>query len=470
MALGCMKLGPDYHRPDIGIKTPSSYQHTRNKTITAELEDHWWEVFGDSKLNQLAHEALQNNLDLKKATSKILEVRAQFLQIRAERFPSLSLNAQGKRQRQVKTTSIAGMSSDRETTTYNLSLPASFELDLWGHLARGEESARAILLEAQENRHTVAQTIVAEVISLYFKMESLERRIQLNSKTVKNHENNLELIKKRYKRGLTNILDLLQARRSLAQAKSTLPSLRQELGITQQNMAVLLGHYPRTKPPRQQPEDYFKHLNPVPAGLPSDLLLRRPDIRAAEARLKALNAQVGIATASRFPSITLTGSLGYSSKELDQLLTPDSQLWNIALGIIQPLFDAGRLKAGQKAAEARYQQGMIEYAKKVLTAFSEVEKALLTREEQHRRRELLLNFLAQARISYKVAKQRYLSGIVGFLTVLVAERSLFQAEENLVLADLAILTNRVTLHRALGGGWAQLKDKQGQQTEPTKPI
>ncbi len=425
--------------------------------MTAELEDRWWEAFGDSTLNQLAQETLQNNLDLKKATSKIMEVQAQFFQMRAERFPSLSLKAQGQRQRQVKTTSIPGMSSDRETTTYNLSLPASFELDLWGRLARSEEAARASLLEAKENRHTIAQTIVAEVISLYFKMESMERRIQLNAKTVKNYENNLELINNRYKRGLTNILDLLQARRTLAQAKSTLPSLRQELGITQQQMAVLLGHYPRTKPPRQQPENYFKYLNPVPAGLPSDLLLRRPDIRAAEAGLMALNAKVGIATASRFPSITLTGSLGYSSKELDQLLTPDSQLWNIALGIIQPIFDAGRLKAGQKAAAARYQQGMIEYAKKVLTAFSEVEKALLTREEQYRRRELLLNFLVQARISYKVSKQRYLHGVIDFLTVLEAGRSLLQAEENLVLVDLAILTNRVTLHRALGGGWGTVE-------------
>lgn len=465
-----MKLGPDYQRPDIGIKMPSSYQHSEKKEITAELIDHWWEVFGDSRLNQLVQEALLNNLDLKKAASKILEVKAQFLKTRAERFPSLNLKAQGKRQRQVATTSIAGMSPERETSAYNLSLPASFEFDLWGRLARGEEAVRASLLEAQENRHTITQTIVAEVISLYFKMESIERRIQLNSKTVKNHENNLELMKNRYKRGLTNILDLLQARRTLALAKSTLPSLRQELGIAQQKMAILLGHYPRTKPPRRQPKNYFKQLSPVPAGLPSDLLLRRPDIRAAEAGLMALNAQVGIATASRFPSITLTGSLGYSSKELDQLLTPDSQLWNIALGIIQPLFDAGRLKAGQKVAEARYQQGMFEYAKKVLTAFSEVEKALLTRKEQLRRRELLLNFLAQARITYKVAKQRYLRGIIDFLAVLEAERSLLQAEESLVLVDLAVLTNRVTLHRALGGGWAKLKDKQGQQTKPIKQI
>ena len=193
----------------------------------------------------------------------------------------------------------------------------------------------------------------------------------------------------------------------------------------------------------------------MPPGLPSDLLLRRADIKAAEANLRALNARVGAGKANRFPRITLTGSFGYSSDELDQLLQHQSKLWNMATGIVQPLFDAGKLKAGQRAAEARYEQGVAEYAKTVLTAFSEVERAFLTRKEQIERRERTLSFLVEARATQRVAESRYRRGLVDYLTVLEAQQTRFKAEENLVLVDLAILTNRVALHRALGGGWAE---------------
>jgi multidrug efflux system outer membrane protein len=219
-------------------------------------------------------------------------------------------------------------------------------------------------------------------------------------------------------------------------------------------MAVLLGRYPKTRPPRPQEEQYFKRLAPVPPGLPSELLLRRPDIRSAEARLKVLNAQVGVAKAARFPRISLTGSFGYTSDELDQLVRPESEFWNVALGTVQPLFNAGKLRAGQRAAEARYQQGVIEYAKVVLTAFSEVESALLTRKEQLERRERVLKVLSEARSTQEIAEDRYRRGLVDYLTVLESQQTRFQAEQELVLVDLAILSNRVSLHRAIGGGWA----------------
>jgi len=326
-------------------------------------------------------------------------------------------------------------------------------VDLWGRLARGQEAARADLLQAEENRRTIAQTVVAETISLYLLMESLERRIRIALDKIESYGRSLAFVEGRYERGLTSILDVMQARRALAQAEPVLPSLRQDLGITQQKLSVLAGRYPRTRPPRPQPEDYYKRLQPVPPGLPSDLLLRRPDIKAAEAGLMSLNARVGVAKASRFPSITLTGTFGYSSDELDRLFRPESELWNIALGGVQSLFDAGKLKAGQRAAEARYQQGVAEYAKTVLTAFSEVEGALLTRKEQLDRRDRVLNHLMEARRTQEVAENRYKRGLVDYLTVLVAQQARFKAEEDLVLVDLAILSNRATLHRALGGGW-----------------
>ena len=442
---GCMKMGPDFQRPDTGKLAPETYQHAHADKISVQLEDRWWTIFNDPELDQLVEKVLKNNLDIKKATARILELRSYFVQTRADRFPSLSVQGEGKRQR---------ISPGVETDAYNLSLPASFELDLWGRLARAQEAARADLTQVEENARTMAQTVAAEAITLYLEVESLERRIQITRQSVKNYRRNLALVERRYEGGLTSILDLRQARRILAQAEATLPSLRQDLGIKQQKLAVLLGHYPKTKPPRFQPEDYFKRLASVPPGLPSDLLLRRPDIRATEANLMALNARVGVAKASRFPRITLTGSFGYSSSELDRLFRSENELWNLALGVVQPLFDAGKLKAGQKAAEARYEQGLAEYAKTVLSAFSEVESALLTRKEQLERRDRIVNFLMEARATQKVAESRYERGLVDYLTVLDAQQTRFQAEENLVLVDLAILSNRVTLHRALGGGWA----------------
>ena len=460
---GCMKVGPDFKRPDAGIEMRGSYQHAPAKATVAEPKDRWWEVFNSRELNELVDEVLKNNLDIKAACAKILELKAQFVQTRADRFPDLNLEGKAQRQSQTVTTSVPvlngtniqmqNVEETQRTTTYNLSMVTSFELDLWGRLARAEEAALADLMQAEENRRTVTQTMVAETISLYLKMESLERRIQIATASIENYSRSLTLIETRYRRGLTAILDVTQARRSLAQAEASLPPLHQDLGLTQQKLAVLLGRYPETRSPRLQPEDYFKRLAPVPAGLPSDILMNRPDIRAAEAGLMALNAQVGVAKASRFPRITITGSFGYSSEELSDLFRPESRLWNLAMGIVQPLFDAGKLKAVQKAAQARYQKGVIEYAKTVLTAFSEVEGALLTLREQLKRRDRTVIFLKEARATQEISENRYLRGLVNYLTVLDAQQARFEAEENLVLVDLEILSNRVTLHRALGGGW-----------------
>lgn len=452
---GCVKMGPDFHRPDIGIHAPQSYRHAPGDAVVPRPEDRWWKVFNDPELDRLVEEALHHNLDIKKATAQILEVRSLFVQAGADRFPSVSLEGQGQRQRRPIIGIIPGETFSTKTDTYTLSLPASFELDLWGRLARAHEAARADLLQVEENRRTVANTVAAETISLYLQMESLERRIQIAEQSIKNYRRSLALVEHRYERGLASILDLRQARRTLARAETSLPPLRQDLGITQHQLAVLLGRYPATSPPRTQPDDYFKPLPEVPTGLPSDLLLRRPDIRAAEAALRALSARIGVAKASRFPRITLTGSFGYSSDELNQLIRPQSKLWNLAAGVAQPLFDAGRLKSGQRAAEARYQQGMAEYAKTVLTAFSEVESALLTRKEQLERRDRELNFLREARATQEVTESRYRRGLVDYLTVLEAQQTRFQAEEGVVLTDLAILTNHVTLHRVLGGGWGE---------------
>jgi multidrug efflux system outer membrane protein len=464
---GCLKMGPDYQRPDIGFQVPAHYQYTPSELIMPEPDDQWWHVFNDPELNQLVEQVLKNNLDIKRAAAAVLEVRAQLVSTRADRFPQAEVQGQAERQQLPKSTSV-----DRTFNSYELALPASFEIDLWGRLARAEEAARANLLQAEANRRTVAQTVVAETVTLYLQMESFERGIDIANKLVESFRRSLNLVESRYKRGLTSVLDVRQARRVLAGAEATLPSLRQDLGTTQQALAVLLGSYPETRPPRLQPEDYYKRLEPVPPGLPSELLLRRPDIRAAEEQLVALNALVGAAKASRFPRIVLTSTYGYTSEDLDRLFKPENELWSIAAGIAQPLFDAGKLRAAQRAAEARYQQGVAEYAQTVLSAFAEVEGAFLTREEQLKRREYVVTFLHEAREAQRIAESRYEKGLTDFLTVLDTQRSRFEAERDLLEVDFTLLNNRVNLHRALGGGWGDpgpvVLGQEGQATKKAK--
>lgn len=458
LAVGCIKLGPDFKRPDPEAEIPASYQSDAESSAEAALpvpEDRWWENFNNPEINRLVELALDRNLDIQRATAFIQEMEARVTQTRADRFPFVGFQAQGAREQRSETNYIPGskISFGGTTDSYSLSLPASFELDLWGKLARAEEASRAQLLQAEENRLTIAQSVIAEAISLQLQIEALERRIEINKQSIKSYKRSATLVESRYERGLSPVLDVRQARRTLARAESQLPSLLQELGVIQQRLAVLVGGYPKTSPPTLHPEDYYKPMAPVPPGLPSQLLLRRPDLRAAEASLKSLNAQIGVAKASRFPAISLTGSFGYSSTDLSELLDARSQLWNLAMGITQPIFDAGKLKAGQRVAEAKYRQGVAEYAKTVLNAFSEVEGALLTRKEQLARRERVLKFLEEARAAQTLAEKRYYRGLVDYLTVLSSQVTRYGAEEDLVLVDMAILTNQVTLHRALGGGW-----------------
>ncbi|MBW2435856.1 MAG: efflux transporter outer membrane subunit, partial [Deltaproteobacteria bacterium] len=322
-------------------------------------------------------------------------------------------------------------------------------------LKKASQAAWDDILQEEETRRTVAQSVVAEVITLYLEMEAVERRLQIAEQSIKAFRESLQFVESRYRRGLTSVLDVRQARRVLAGAETIVPQLEQDLGIIQQQISVLSGRYPETQAPRMQREEYYKQLAPVPSGLPSDLLWQRPDIRAAEAGLRSLNNLVGAAKASRLPTITLTGSYGWSAFSLSDLFKKEFVAWDLAAGIVQPVFVAGRLKAGQRAAEARYQQGVADYVQTVLDAFAEVERALLTRETQLDRRARELRFLEEARATQQVAENRYIRGLVNYLDVLNAQITRFQAEDSIVLVDLAIYSNRVALHRALGGGWGE---------------
>ena len=449
LCISC-NVTPEYTAPEFDFDVPVTFDQSHAETESIPALDPWWRDFGDEKLNRLVEQVLQNNPDIKQAAARILETRAQYRQTRADQWPELTLDG-GYSKRKIGGARVGG---GNRFETYELAVPASFEIDLWGRLASSSRAAWNELLSAEANRDTVAQGITAEAVRLYLEIEASERRIQIVEQSIESFRRSLAFVNTRYKRGLISILDVRQARRALAGAEARLPGLHQSLGEAQQQLAILAGSYPHTSPAREQPEGYFRMLAPVPSGLPSELLQRRPDIRSAEARLKAFHARVGVARAARFPSIRLTGTYGYSSDQLGELIKSGNDFWDITGGITQPLFDAGRLKAAQQAAEARYQAETAVFTQAVLNAFAEVETALLTRQKQYERRVGLVRFVEEARATQRVAQNRYMRGLVDYLEVLNAQQTRYQAEERVVDVDLAIWSNRVRLHRALGGGWA----------------
>ncbi|MBW2516686.1 MAG: efflux transporter outer membrane subunit [Deltaproteobacteria bacterium] len=449
--VGCINLGPHYQRPDVNVQIPEFYQSDAVKSGgDAVMTDRWWHDFNDPELNRLVEAVLRYNWDLKQAAARILEARAQYVQISADRWPQFNFDYDWDQRR------FGGVNvgRGRTITTHQVSFLALFEIDLWSRLAKASRASWNEILADEENRRTIAQTLVAETISLYLQIEAFERRLQIAAESIAAFERSLQFVETRYRRGLTSALDVRQARRILAGAQIRVPELQQQLGITQQQLSILLGRYPQTRPARLQPSDYYRQPQPVPTGLPSDLLRRRPDIRAAELRLQALNEQIGAAKADRFPKITLTGSYGWNADGKDRLFKSDSVIWNFARGVVHPLVDADRLKARQRGVEAQFQQAVSDYANTILNAFAEVEGALLTRQKQLERRQREVVFLDEARATQRVAQNRYIKGLVQYLDVLDAQQTRFTAEDNLAQVDLNILTNRVNLHRALGGSWA----------------
>ncbi len=453
---GCIDLGPKYKRPDLPFQIPRSY---KNENFIQKLfpeQYKWWHVFHDPAISKVVNEAIRNNLDILAAYHRVKEQVAMVLRYRGERFPSINASFQYQKRKIPYDTSEIGdigsfMPASAIVTSFDLGLAASFEIDLWKRLAKQEDASRAALLQSMENYRTVMQTIISEAVLKYLQIWTLNRRISLVKEQIKNYEITERLLKRRYDKGLVPLLELKQVQQAKAETEARLPELLAELGRTQQELSVLCGKYPAGDFLEVTTESI--KLDPIPPGVPSDLLKHRPDILAAEANLMKLNAEVGIALANRFPRISLTGSYGYSSSELTNLFQPSGELWNLSMGIIQPLFNAGRLKAIQKAAEERYAQAIAAYAKTVLNAFKEVESALLTRRYLLDKKEKLSRLIKKSKETLRIATWRYRAGLVDYFQVLDAQRRLFLARERNILLDLSILSNRVALHRALGGMW-----------------
>jgi multidrug efflux system outer membrane protein len=448
-AAGCT-LGPDYARP--AVPTPAAWRGpAEGAGSLADLA--WWDLFRDEALQALVGEALEANKDLRLAVARVDEARAQLGVTRSGQFPQLDANGQvaTRRSSEVGAPPLpAGV--DAESGQFRTTLDLAFELDLWGRLRRATEAARAELLATEEARRTVVLTLVSDVAQAYFEILDLDRELDVARRTVASRRASLDLLRLRFREGLTAELDVRRAEAELASAAATVPDLERRLAQTEHRLSVLLGRNPGTvargRPLEDQPAP-----PEIPAGLPSALLERRPDIRQAEQRLVAANARIGEARAAFFPQVTLTGLFGVESAELGDLFTGPARVWSLGPRVTLPLFNAGRNRARLEAAEARRTQALVQYEQAVQQAFREVEDALVAHRKARETRLEQEAQVAASRRALDLAELRYRNGLATYLDVLDAQRRLFSGELALAATRRAQLVALVQVYKALGGGW-----------------
>lgn len=453
---GCA-VGPNYVRP--AVSTPQSFRAPEplpasQATSLADLK--WFEVFKDEQLQQLVRTALEQNYDLRDAVARENEARASLGITRSNQLPQL--NASGdlqitrlSRDGQLPLPAAFVPSQNRNWGEATLNL-LSFELDIWGRLRRATEASRANLLNADENRKAVITTLVSDVAGSYFNLLQLDYELEISQRTLETRRDSLRLVQERQGGGVATLLDLRQAEELVSSAAQTIPVLQQQIGQTENQISLLLGKNPdgvvrgRKFMEQEMPPE-------VPAGLPSSLLERRPDILAAEQALIAANANIGVARAAYFPRLSLSGLLGGQSTQLSSLFTGPHSAWSFVPQVTQPIFAGGRLKSNVKLAEAERESATVQYEKTIQTAFTEVSNALIahqrTRESRLEQEKLVTALQDRKRLAYV----RYRGGVDTQLNALDADRDLFQAELSLAQIRLGELLSVVQLYKALGGGW-----------------
>jgi multidrug efflux system outer membrane protein len=460
MLSGCT-VGPKYRRPASSV--PAVYRGADPATAAdpASLGDlKWFEVFKDEQLQALIRKALARNFDLQIAVARVLEARANLGITRSNQFPQIggSANLTSSQISEegsflLSNTPISSFRRTRNFTSVLLNL-SSFEVDIWGRLRRATEASRASLLASDENRKAVITTLVGEVASNYFDLIELDMELEIDKRTLASRQSSLQLIKTMQEGGVATMLDVRQAEELVYGAAVTIPSAQLQIEQTENQISLLLGESPGLIPRGRSLIDQ-PQAPPVPPGLPSSLLVRRPDIRGAEENLIAFNANIGVARAEFFPLISLTGFLGTESSQLSNLFTGATRAWNFVPQVSQPIFTGGRLKSNLHLAEAQRLDALVTYQKSIQSAFGDVSNALAQRRqtaEIRRQRELLVEAVRD-RVS--LAYMRFYGGVDTFLNALNADQSLF-ADEILLAEDRRNeLLALVQLYKALGGGWQQ---------------
>jgi NodT family efflux transporter outer membrane factor (OMF) lipoprotein len=456
LCAGCT-LGPNYKRPAVSVPASFRAPEPLPPGQAASLADlKWFEVFKDDKLQDLIRTALRQNYDLRDAVLRVEEARANLGITRSNQYPNFGASGGveiNRLSRDGATPLPAAFlpSQNRNFGTATLDL-LSFEVDIWGRLRRATEAARANLLSADENRKAVVTTLVSDVATAYLTLRQYDYELEISKSTLQTRVESLDLTKQRQKGGVSTLLDLRQAEQLVDTAAQTIPVIEQEIEQTENQITLLLGENPGSVV-RGRSLTEQDMIPEVPPGLPSELLERRPDIRAAEQDLISANAQIGVAKAAYFPQVTLSGFLGGQSTQLSSLFSGPASAWSLVPQVTQPIFTAGRLKSGVKFAEAEQQRMLVQYEKIIQTAFTEVSNGLIAhqrvRESRERQEELVFALRDRERLAYI----RYRGGVDTQLNALDADRDLFQAELDLSQIRLQELLTVVQLYKALGGGW-----------------
>ncbi|MBT9612558.1 MAG: efflux transporter outer membrane subunit [Burkholderiales bacterium] len=423
------------------------------------IDKAWWKLYGDPQLDRLVDEALAQNSNLALAVARVDEARAQLGMTRSNEWPSVDANFTRSRQQSSESSSMPlPPGTPRERNDYRATLNVAYELDLWGRLRHTTAAARADLLANEAARETVRITLAADVVQGYFALRAFDEQIAATQRALATRSEWLGLQKLRFEEGVISEFDFRQLEADVAAAHAQLPSLALQRGQQENALAVLLGRSPKAiyegAVGRHPEEAGSVPLALVaPAGLPSELLLRRPDLIEAEQRLIAANARIAAARTALFPSISLTGYLGSESAVLRNLFSGPAGIWSLAAAIAQPIFAGGKLKAGIDAAEARERQALIQYQQAIQTAFKEVRNAILAQVKMRERFEAEERRVVALRQSLHLAKLRYENGVASQLDVLDSERNLLNAEQNRADAQRAQRAAIADLFKALGGGW-----------------
>lgn len=446
-SLSACMVGPDYRRPEVDV--PAAWR--LGATEAVEIANiAWWDQFQDPVLSELVRTALANNKDLEIATASVDQAAAQYGIVRSAQFPQVNAGVSAARERSSANAPLPG---GRTVNDYGVNLSASFELDVWGKLRRATESARANLLATEQGKGTVVLTVVTTVATGYIQLRALDRQLQIAQDTSDSFSEVARLQRIRFEEGAVPESDYRQAESQYRDALAHVPELEREIARQENFISVLLGRNPG---PIARGNDIDGFLFPaVPGALPAALLERRPDIRQAEQQLIAANADIGVAKAAYFPDISLTGLLGLESAQLSDLFKGPSRVWSFGAGVAQPIFNAGRIRAQVAQAEALQREALYTYQKAIISAFQDVENALVDQTKFGQVRTEQGRNVAALRRFRDLAELRYREGATIYLEVANAEQSLFNAELAYVATQAQLFQSYANLYRAMGGGWIE---------------
>jgi multidrug efflux system outer membrane protein len=457
LTAGCT-FGPDYARPDIDM--PASYRITTGQA--AELANTaWWSLFDDPILDRMIETALRNNKDVRLAAERVLEFAARVDISRAGLYPQLGYQAAAGRSK----SNVPGRGQSTDDN-FLATLNVGWELDVWGRVQKATEAERARLLAAEEGRRSVILSLVSSVATSYIRLLNLDEQLRIARKTVYSRRETLRLFQLQFQGGVVSELEVSQVRSELELAKTLVPQIEREIALLENSLSILLGQNPG---PITRSRNFNKlSLPPVPAGLPSELLERRPDIRAAEQQLVAANALIGVARTQYFPTISLTGLFGFVSDELSDLFDSSSDIWGYDAGLLGPIFDGGRIAGNIRATEAAQRQAVIAYQQAVQTAFREVDDALI---QNRKAREIVTarkRQLDALRDYARLALLRYDEGQVSYIEVLDSERRLFDAELSYAINRGDVYIALVNVYKSMGGGWVTKAEQTANTIDGTK--